>query len=114
MTREELRAFLLRRAHAWTEQHLEAIMADYAPDVEYITLTGQWSHTFVPAQFDGQLINRRKLYPSELRGMLSFSLYSTTDRRQRHRVITQTQAERMLRRTRTFVQAIVARGGEPV
>lgn len=23
----------------------------------------QWSHTFVPAQFVGQLINRRKVYP---------------------------------------------------
>ncbi len=28
----------------------------------------QWSHTFVPAQFNGQLINRRKLYSSALSG----------------------------------------------
>src|SRR3712207_2798818 len=30
----------------------------------------QWSHAFVPAQFDGQLIYRRKLYPTELRNVL--------------------------------------------
>ena len=31
----------------------------------------EWSHEFVPGQFDGVLINRRKLYPTELRGVLS-------------------------------------------
>lgn len=33
----------------------------------------EWSHAFVPAQFDGELINRRKLYPPELRGTLSLN-----------------------------------------
>lgn len=74
--------------------------------------TGQWSHTFVPAQFDGELIKRRKLYPSALRGTLSLAYTRrqvadyTTD------VVTQIQAERILRRARSFVQAIVAQGGE--
>jgi uncharacterized protein (TIGR02246 family) len=45
MTREELRTFLLRRARAWTEQDLEVIMADYAPDIVYITPTGRISGT---------------------------------------------------------------------
>ena len=29
-----------------------------------------WGHDFVQAQFIGQLINRRKLYPADLRGAL--------------------------------------------
>jgi uncharacterized protein (TIGR02246 family) len=33
MTRDEVRAFLMRRTRAWPEGDLEAIMADYAPDV---------------------------------------------------------------------------------
>jgi uncharacterized protein (UPF0332 family) len=73
----------------------------------------RWSHSLVPAQFDGQLINRRKLYPSELRGTLSLAYtrrqvadYSTD-------VVTHTQAARILRRTRALVQAITARTGEP-
>src|SRR5207247_1693720 len=36
VTREEVRAFLLRRARAWREGDLDAIMADYAPDVVLI------------------------------------------------------------------------------
>lgn len=36
MTRDEVRDFLLRRVQAWSEGDLEAIMADYAPDVVLI------------------------------------------------------------------------------
>jgi uncharacterized protein (UPF0332 family) len=31
---------------------------------------GYWGHDFVQAQFSGQLINRRKLYPASLRSVL--------------------------------------------
>ncbi len=31
----------------------------------------QWGHDFVHAQFDGQLVNRRKVFPTRLRGILS-------------------------------------------
>jgi uncharacterized protein (UPF0332 family) len=31
----------------------------------------QWGHDFVQAQFSGQLINRRKLYPADLRTALA-------------------------------------------
>ena len=41
MTREEVRAFLLRRISAWQEGDLEAIMADYAPGVVHITPSGR-------------------------------------------------------------------------
>lgn len=41
MTREEVQAFLRRRIRAWEEEDLEAIMADYAPDVVHITPGGR-------------------------------------------------------------------------
>ena len=41
MTRDELHAFLLKRGHAWTEKDLDAIMADYAPDIVYISPFGR-------------------------------------------------------------------------
>lgn len=41
MTHDELRAFLLGRAHAWRERDLDAIMAGYHPDVELIAPTGR-------------------------------------------------------------------------
>jgi uncharacterized protein (TIGR02246 family) len=40
MTRDEVRAFLQRRARAWEEGDLDAIMADYAPDVVLIAPGG--------------------------------------------------------------------------
>ncbi|HZC00745.1 MAG TPA: HEPN domain-containing protein [Gammaproteobacteria bacterium] len=74
--------------------------------------TGQWSHAFVPAQFEGMLINRRKLYPTQLRGTLGhlYGLRQTADYDEDP--VTQTEANRALRRTRTFVQAMQERGGE--
>jgi uncharacterized protein (UPF0332 family) len=74
--------------------------------------TGQWSHAFVPSQFEGMLINRRKLYPTQLRGTLGhlYGLRETADYDEDP--ITQTEAHRALRRTRTFVQVIQERGGE--
>lgn len=74
--------------------------------------SGQWSHTFVPAQFEGMLINRRKLYPTKLRGTLGhlYGLRETADYDEDP--VTQTEANRALRRTRTFVQAIQEGGGE--
>lgn len=91
-----------------------AIAALQRADIRPTGRTGQWSHTYVPAQFDGQLITRRKLYPSELRGTLSLAYARRQVADYATDVITQTQAERILRRTRTFVQAIVAQGGETV
>jgi len=72
--------------------------------------TGQWRHTFVPAQFEGILINRRKLYPTQLRGTLGhlYGLRQTADYAEDP--VTQTEANWALRRTRTFVQAM--QGGE--
>jgi uncharacterized protein (UPF0332 family) len=72
----------------------------------------QWSHEFVQGRFVGQLINRRKVYPSGLHDTLSrnMTLRHTADYSVEQ--VTETQASRAIRRARTFVEAIVSRGGE--
>src|SRR5438067_8515201 len=72
----------------------------------------QWSHEFVPAQFDGVLINRRKRYPTELRGVLSRNAAVRLSADYDEEPVTQTEANRALRRSRTFVRAIAMEGGE--
>lgn len=72
----------------------------------------QWSHEFVPAQFEGVLINRRHLYPTELRGTLSSTYALRAKADYREDLVTETEANRMLRRARTFVETIEMQGGE--
>lgn len=72
----------------------------------------EWSHAFVPAQFDGQLINRRKLYPTELRGTLARSYLLREVGDYKSSLVSQTEAGRVLRRTRQFLAAIRGGGGE--
>jgi uncharacterized protein (UPF0332 family) len=70
----------------------------------------EWGHSFVAAQFD-TLINRRKLYPSEHRGIL----VRNRDLRRRADYtgdsVTHTEANRALRRTRILVAAVRTGGG---
>jgi uncharacterized protein (UPF0332 family) len=65
------------------------------------------------AQFAGQLVNRRKLYPRELHEALvrNYILRQVAD--YQWDVISETQAGRALRRTREFL-ATIQRGGESV
>lgn len=71
----------------------------------------QWGHDFVQAHFNGQLINRRKLYPTAIRSTLNqtYTLREradyTTDR------VNEVRAARAVGRSEEFVQAIMA-GGE--
>jgi uncharacterized protein (UPF0332 family) len=71
-----------------------------------------WTHEFVPGQFDGVLINRRKRYPPELRGVLSRNAAVRLSADYDEEPVTQTEASRALRRSRTFVRAVQT-GGEP-
>lgn len=66
----------------------------------------EWGHDFVQAQFAGVLIRRRKLYPAELKDTLSraFFLRQQGDYQIFH--ISQTQAARILSRTRAFVEVV--------
>jgi uncharacterized protein (UPF0332 family) len=72
---------------------------------------GHWSHSFVPGQFVGQLVNRRGLYPASLRDTLPrmYQLRQAAD--YTDDLVTQTQALRALRRAREFVLAIQEREG---
>ena len=65
-----------------------------------------WKHDALQAAFVGELINRRKLYSSELRSVLlrNQELRETADY-QRH-AVTQTQAARAVDRAEAFVTAV--------
>lgn len=70
----------------------------------------QWGHDFVQAEFNGQLIARRKLYPSDLRDALrqTYALREKADYELDH--VTEVRAARALRKATDFLEAV--RGGE--
>jgi len=70
-----------------------------------------WSHEQVQAGFARELIHRRKIYAASLRDVLSrtYLLRQTAD--YTTDVVSETQAERALRRTRSMLEAIQTRGG---
>ncbi|MBI2760091.1 MAG: HEPN domain-containing protein [Chloroflexi bacterium] len=72
----------------------------------------EWGHDFGQAQFAGQLITRRKQYPSELRDTLPrlFDLRRRADYEPAG--VSATLAERAVRRARDFAAAVLG-GGEP-
>lgn len=69
-----------------------------------------WSHAFVQGQFAGVLVNRRHRYPPDLRDTLPQNLIvrQRADYEEQH--VSQVQADRSLRRTRTFLDSVQARG----
>jgi uncharacterized protein (UPF0332 family) len=73
--------------------------------------TTNWSHKAIQAAFAGQLIQRRKLYSSDLRSFLpvNYRLREAAD--YSDDFISVVQAERALRRARNFVEAIQEGGG---
>ena len=68
-----------------------------------------WGHGFVQAQFAGVLIDRRKLYPADLRGVLSRTPEVRPQADYALAQVSQTQAARALSRARALVEAVVAR-----
>jgi uncharacterized protein (UPF0332 family) len=78
---------------------------------EGIRPRGQWSHEFVQGQFVGVLINQRKRYDSDLRRVLADNQILRDQADYRAELVTQAQANRALRRTRTFINAVRQRGG---
>jgi uncharacterized protein len=67
---------------------------------------GQWGHAFVHQAFVGQLVNRRKLYPPELRDVLLRTLELRHVADYRHEQVSGTQAGRALRRSRALLEAV--------
>ena len=74
----------------------------------------EWGHDFVQAQFNGQLLNRRKLYPSNLRTTLTqnYILRERADYTTDH--VSEVRAARAVERTEDFLGAIRSQGGEIV
>jgi streptomycin 6-kinase len=68
--------------------------------------TGEWGHDFVQAEFNGQLISRRKLYPGHLRDVLqqTYALRVKADYELDH--VSEVRAARALRRATEFVETI--------
>lgn len=71
----------------------------------------QWSHEAVPASFDGILINRRKLYPTEQRGTLDRLHILRLRADYGVQLVSEVEMSRALRRARAFVAAVQERGG---
>ncbi|MCC7368856.1 MAG: HEPN domain-containing protein [Chloroflexi bacterium] len=69
----------------------------------------QWGHDFVQAQFVGLLVNRRKLYPADLRQTLFRNLSLRHEADYGRGTVTQIEALRALRRSRQFGNAVLGR-----
>ena len=89
-----------------------AIAALIQADIGPRSPRGQWGHDFVQAEFIGQLINRRKIYPACLGDVLerTYTLRQVAD--YQAEFVTERQAARALRRARQLVEVIA--GGETV
>jgi len=69
----------------------------------------QWEHGFVQAQFAGILIQRRKLYPTDLVSALPVNLERRVAADYGVPGVSKTVAERALRTARVFVTAVERR-----
>lgn len=69
-------------------------------------LRGEWGHAFAQAQFAGELLTRRKVYPAGLRGTLHDNLIPRVWADYEERQVSEVQASRALRRSREFLTAI--------
>lgn len=67
---------------------------------------GEWSHEFVQSQFNGLLINRRKLYPVALRRVLRDTIEVREKADYTVSAVSEPVASRVLRQAQAFVQAV--------
>jgi uncharacterized protein (UPF0332 family) len=73
---------------------------------------GEWGHDQLQATFTRELIIRRKRYPAELRDVLPRAYLLREAGDYKRDMVSEVQAARALRRTRTFLQALQSQGGE--
>jgi uncharacterized protein (UPF0332 family) len=67
----------------------------------------RWDHDYVQAQFADQLIGRRKLYPSELRSVLSDLSQLRVQADYEQRTVGRSVADRALREARKFLTDVL-------
>jgi uncharacterized protein (UPF0332 family) len=67
---------------------------------------GEWSHEFVQSQFNGRLVNRRKLYPAPLRRVLRDTIEVRDKADYTPSSVSERVARRVLQEAEDFVRAI--------
>jgi uncharacterized protein (UPF0332 family) len=87
-----------------------AISALIQADIRPRNPQGLWGHDFVQAEFIGQLINRRKLYPSIIRDTLDRTYIVRQIADYQDVQVSEAQAAHSIRRARQFVEAIAREG----
>ncbi len=88
-----------------------AIAALERADIRPPSGSNTWGHAFVQAQFVGQLINRRKVYPTVLRDALAQTALLRELADYKITQVSQVQATRAVNRARALVAAVAAQGG---
>ena len=83
-----------------------AIAALLSAGIQPTNPRGEWSHEFVQSQFNGLLINRRKLYPLSLRRTLRDTMEVREKADYTPSSVSERVAKRILRHAQEFVQAI--------
>lgn len=86
-----------------------AIAALLSAGIRPTSPRGEWSHEFVQSQFNGLLINRRKLYPISLRRVLRDTIEVREKADYTLSSVSERVASRVLRQAQEFVQAIQER-----
>jgi uncharacterized protein (UPF0332 family) len=74
--------------------------------------SGAWGHDFVQARFNGELIARRKRYPSQLRDALRQTYILREKADYELDVVSEVRAARALSKASAFVAAVRSEGGE--
>lgn len=75
-------------------------------------LGNQWGHDFVPARFNGELINRRKRFGADLRQILTENQILRNKADYGKDGVTRTEASRALGKARRFVDAVAREGSD--
>ena len=83
-----------------------AVAALLAADIRPGNPRGEWSHEFVQSQFNGLLINRRKLYPVSLRRVLRDTIEVRAKADYTTSAVNECVANRVLGHAQACVQAI--------
>lgn len=89
-----------------------AIYALVKAGITQVSAHAQWGHAFVQAQFIGQLINRRKMYPAGLRDVLARTLALRVAADYEVDTVSAIRASRALRSTQHFLEAVRPQGGD--
>lgn len=83
-----------------------ALAALMEAGIIFASATTRWSHEFVQAQFAGELINRRKRYPTGLRSTLADTQAARRLADYGRHGVPQREAARVLRLARQFVASV--------